>query len=213
MPFTGFTPTDFATFTIDGLEARMTAIRERIQPKFQIVGKLLCDEASMLAGNEMYLHIAKHARRKVNVPQDTWLAICDNKRGYKQHPHFQLGLFDDHVFVWFALIYEVPYKKMIAETYLRHIAKIRKIIPKNYVISLDHMKKSATSAGDFSEQQWKKTLEQFRDVQKVELLIGRHFASNDPILQDGSAFEREAQATIETLFPLYTLARAANPKQ
>jgi uncharacterized protein YktB (UPF0637 family) len=210
MSFTGFAPNDFATFTIDGLEARMHAIRERIQPKFKLLGGMLGNEAAVLAGNEMYLHIARHARRKVNAPKDTWLAICNNKRGYKQHPHFQVGLFDDHVFVWFALIYEVPHKKAIAESYLRQLSKIKKLIPKDYVISFDHMQKGAVVSGKLTEKEWKHGLERFRDIQKVELLIGRHFQANDPILKDGEAFSREVKATVESLFPLYIIACAAS---
>jgi uncharacterized protein YktB (UPF0637 family) len=210
MSFAGFSPTDFATFTIDGLENRMIAIRERIQPKFKVLGSLLCDEAAMLAGNEMYLHIARHLRRKVNAPKDTWLAICNNKRGYKQHPHFQVGLFDDHVFVWFALIYEVPYKKAIAESYLRQISKVKKLIPKDYVISFNHMQKEAVIAGKLTELELRHQLERFRDIQKVELLVGRHFLADDPILQDGVAFAQEVKATVATLFPLYTMACAVS---
>jgi uncharacterized protein YktB (UPF0637 family) len=208
MTFTGFIPTDFAAFQIDGLEARMHAIRERIQPKFRALGTQLCEEIAILAGNEMYLHIAKHLRRKVNAPKDTWLAICDNKRGYKQHPHFQVGLFDDHVFVWFALIYEMPNKKAIAEAYLRQAAKIKRMIPKSYVISFDHMNKSAIPAGKLTVQQFKENLVRFRDVQKVELLVGRHFQANDLLLQDGEAFAHEVKKTIDTLFPLYQIACA-----
>lgn len=210
MAFAGFAPTDFATFTIDGLEDRMIAIRERIQPKFKELGSLLCEEASLLAGNEMYLHIARHARRKVNAPKDTWLAVCNNKRGYKQHPHFQVGLFDDHVFVWFALIYEVPSKKAIAESYLRQLNKIKKLIPKDYVISFNHMQKGAVIAGNLTNLELRHQLERFRDIQKVELLVGRHFLADDPILQDGEAFSLEVKATVAALFPLYTMACAVS---
>jgi uncharacterized protein YktB (UPF0637 family) len=210
MSFTGFAPNDFATFTIDGLENRMIAIKERIQPKFKVLGDILCNEASMLAGNEMYLHIARHARRKVNAPKDTWLAISNNKRGYKQHPHFQVGLFDDHVFVWFALIYELPHKKAIAESYLRQLNKIKKLVPKDYVISFDHMQKESVVVGKLSEKEWKHGLERFRDIQKVELLIGRHFLADDPILQDGEAFSLQAKAIVESLIPLYKMACAAS---
>ncbi|QGQ96991.1 DUF1054 domain-containing protein [Paenibacillus psychroresistens] len=210
MSFTGFAPTDFATFTIDGLENRMIAIKERIQPKFKALGDILCNETAMLAGNEMYLHIARHARRKVNAPKDTWLAISNNKRGYKQHPHFQVGLFDDHVFVWFALIYELPHKKAIAESYLRQLTKIKKLIPKDYVISFDHMQKESVTSGKLSEKEWKHGLERFRDIQKVELLIGRHFLADDPILQDGEAFSQEAKSIVESLIPLYKMACAAS---
>jgi uncharacterized protein YktB (UPF0637 family) len=210
MTFTGFAPNDFAAFKIDGLEDRMHAIRERIQPKFKILGGMLCNEISMLAGNAMFLHIARHARRKVNAPKDTWLAICNNNRGYKQHPHFQVGLFDDHVFVWFALIYEMPHKKAIAESYLRQLSKIKKLVPKDYVISFDHMQKEAVAAGKFTTKEWKHELERFRDIQKVELLIGRHFLADDPILKDGEAFSREAKAIVQSLFPLYTIACAVS---
>lgn len=210
MSFTGFAPNDFATFTIDGLENRMIAIKERIQPKFKALGDILCNEASILAGNEMYLHIARHARRKVNAPKDTWLAISNNKRGYKQHPHFQVGLFDDHVFVWFALIYELPHKKAIAETYLHQLTKIKKLIPQDYVISFDHMQKESVVAGKLSNKEWKHGLERFRDIQKVELLIGRHFLADDPILLDGDAFSQQAKAIVESLIPLYKMACAAS---
>lgn len=206
MTIPNFISTDFAAFTIDGLEPRMAAIRERIQPKFQTIGRLLCEETALLAGNEMHLHIARHARRKVNAPKDTWLAICDNKRGYKQHPHFQLGLFDDHLFVWFAMIYEVPNKKAIAEAFLSQIRKIRKSIPKHYMISLDHTNKVARPAGSFTALEFRQALERLRDVQKSELLIGRHFDAKDPILHNGNAFLAEVNTTIKTLFPLYTTA-------
>ena len=38
------------------------------------------------------MHVAKHARRSVNPPIDTWVAFAPNKRGYKMLPHFQIGL-------------------------------------------------------------------------------------------------------------------------
>ena len=203
MQFNGFTKNDFDTFTIEGLSARMTAIQERIQPKFQAIGQPLTDDLSATLGNEMYLHIAKHLRRSVNPPNDTWMAIAANKRGYKQHPHYQIGLYDDHVFVWLAFIYELPNKKNIASTFLKNMKTIKSTIPNDYVISLDHMKKDATTMKDID---LKESLERFRDVKKAELLIGRHFAPNDPRLTDGEEFLKVAKETFETLIPLYKLS-------
>ncbi|MFK4998367.1 DUF1054 family protein [Bacillus sp. N9] len=142
MQFSGFTQSDFDTFQINGLENRMHAIQERIQPKFHTIGTILADDLSSLLGNEMFLHIARHARRTVNPPQDTWLAISNNKRGYKQHPHFQVGLFDDHLFIWLAFIYELPGKAEIAKTFLHHLNLLESTIPSDFVVSLDHMKKT-----------------------------------------------------------------------
>ncbi|MFC5588575.1 YktB family protein [Sporosarcina soli] len=203
MNFEGFAQNDFDTFKIEGLAERMEAIQERIQPKFRTIGEPLTEDLAMMLGNEMHLHIARHARRTVNPPNDTWLAICNNKRGYKQHPHFQIGLYDDHLFIWLAFIYELPNKQKIASTFLDHMDDIVKTVPNDYVVSMDHMKKDKES---MEEIDLHAALERFRNVKKAEFLIGRHIASNDPIIKDGQALYEVVKDTFETLLPLYTLS-------
>lgn len=198
--FTGFTQKDFDIFTVDGLDERMELIRGNIQPKFQEIGQVLVDELSMKLGNEMYLHVAKHARRTVNPPKDTWLAIANNKRGYKKHPHFQVGLFDDHVFIWLALIYELPNKKEIGQALINNINLIKNV-PKDYMISLDHMQKGSFSVTETEETE--KGLVRFRDTKKGEFLIGKQFDENDPDLKNGEKFLQIVKKTFETLIPIY----------
>ncbi|MGM7720216.1 YktB family protein [uncultured Metabacillus sp.] len=202
MNFNGFTAEDFQTFTIDGLEERMEAIRTRIQPKFLEIGQVLTEELSVSLQTEMYLHIAKHARRTKNPPKDTWLAIAANKRGYKQHPHFQVGLFDDHLFIWLAFIYELPNKENIAEVFLNNINTISSI-RNDFYVSLDHTKKDAKPLGEID---LKSSLERFRDVKKAEFLIGRHINADRPILQDGDQLVKVIRETFQTLIPLYKLS-------
>ncbi|WP_248926523.1 YktB family protein [Paenibacillus hamazuiensis] len=211
MAFSGFSPHDFATFSIEGLEPRMKAIQERIQPKFKELGEELGATVSALAGHEMFLHIAKHARRKVNPPVDTWMAFASNKRGYKQFPHFQVGLFDDRLFIWLALIYELPAKTNIGKTYLKHIDELRQTIPGSYMLSFDHMKKDAVSAADLSKKELKAALEKFRDVKKTELLIGKVMMADEPLISDGPKLTAEIAAVFETLSPLYRLAMQVQP--
>lgn len=206
MVFSGFTPHDFAVFSIEGLDDRMEAIRDQIQPKFKEIGTVLCDELAILAGNEMFLHIAKHARRTVNPPKDTWLAICHDKRGYKKHPHFQVGLFDDHVFIWLAFIYEAPNKAQIAENFLKSIDSLPGMIPSDFVISLDHTQKHAVPMEDLSVQQLEEMLVRFRDVKKAEFLVGRHIPQEDRILENGEEFIGIVKHTFKTLMPLYQMA-------
>ncbi|GKU82340.1 YktB family protein [Niallia sp. NCCP-28] len=203
MNFAGFNQKDFDTFTIEGLEERMKAIQERIQPKFRIIGEALTSELSVKTGNEMFLHIAKHARRTINPPKDTWLAISANKRGYKQHPHFQIGLFDDHVFIWLAYIYELPQKAEYAKTFLENLNQIKTAIPDNYMISSNHMKKDAKKVGETDLQQ---ALERFQDVKKAEFLVGQHIQASDSILANGNQFMDLVEQTFETLLPLYQLS-------
>lgn len=206
MSFTGFTQHDFDTFAIEGLDGRMEAIRERIQPKFKALGDSLAQDLSLFAGTEMFLHIAKHLRRKINPPVDTWMAICPNKRGYKQVPHFQVGLFDDRVFIWLALIYELPNKSNIATTYMNQIDSIQKEIPADFVLSFDHMKKDVTPLADLDRSAWNDALIRFRDVKKVELLIGRNLHFQDPVLTKPDELESLIRSTFEKLIPLYQLA-------
>ncbi|WP_240375048.1 YktB family protein [Bacillus piscicola] len=205
MTFQGFEAKDFDSFDIDGLENRMEAIQSRIQPKFQEVGSYLTEELSMLLGKEMHLHIAKHARRTKNPPQDTWLGIADNKRGYKKHPHFQVGLFDDHLFLWLAYIYEMPNKEQAANSFLKQ-QPVFKELPGDFRISLDHTKKDSSLLQNMNDEDLTKSLERFRDVKKGEFLIGRHLDRNDPILRDGERFLEVAKETFTTLVPFYNMS-------
>lgn len=203
MTFTGFKQKDFDSFKIEGLEGRMEAIQERIQPKFQEIGDELVDYLAAHLGNEMHIHIARHARRTVNPPDDTWVAFSHNKRGYKMAPHFQVGLWDDRLFVWLAYIYELPNKKEMAELFIREMDSFKKMIPDNYDISMNHMKKSEELMKDIDVE---KTLNRFKDVKSAELLIGKQFSSNDPILDDGEEFLKEVKSIIDELIPIYQMS-------
>jgi uncharacterized protein YktB (UPF0637 family) len=184
----------------------MKAIQQRIQPKFSQLGAELCPHMSAACGHEMFLHIAKHARRTINAPVDTWMALCHNKRGYKQHPHFQIGLFDDHVFVWLAFIYELPDKQAIAAAFLKQLKQVRRTVRDGFSLSFDHMRKNSVQASKLTEQELIKHIERFRDVKKAELLIGRQINIGDPLLSDGDAFVSLVKTTFGDLLPLYKMA-------
>ncbi|AOM83314.1 YktB family protein [Salisediminibacterium beveridgei] len=203
MSFKGFETEDFDAFNIEDLEGRMAMIQERIQPKFHAIAEDIAPALSEMTGREIHLHVAKHARRKVNPPADTWSSYCHNKRGYKQHPHFQIGLFDDHVFIWLAFIYELPHKREIANRLIENKTSIKDHVPGDFMISLDHTKKDAEALKDTDLDAG---LQRFRDVKKGEFLIGRQFDANDPILQNGDAFIEHAMETFKTLIPVYQLA-------
>lgn len=198
--FQGFNEADFDTFKINGLEARMEAIQGRIQPKFREIGAVLTDDVAAMVGSEMYLHIAQHRRRTVNPPNDTWLAIANNKRGYKKHPHFQVGLWDDRVFIWLAYIYELPNKTQFADKFLSHKDLFTQPALADFHLSLDHMKKDAEI---LKEADLDKALQRFRDVKKAEFLIGRQIMKDDPVLGDGEKFLELVKQTYEALIPIY----------
>ncbi len=121
--FTGFNQKDFDVFKIDGLDERMEELRGRLSPKLETIATELEPTASSLTGDEMFIHVAKHARRTKNPPNDTWAALANSKRGYKKLPHFQIGMWETHVFIWFAVIYESPINLIL----LKNLKQIKSI--------------------------------------------------------------------------------------
>jgi len=91
---------EFNVFSIEGLEHRMNALQTKIQPKFEEIGEHLSTYLSSRGTGEFYPHIAKHARRTVNPPNDSWVAFAPAKRGYKSLP-ISKSDYGGHIFLLF----------------------------------------------------------------------------------------------------------------
>jgi len=87
-----FTLEDFKIFDIPGFNERMAAILTRIRPKLTSIGEDLAPKVSPMVDVPLYAHVAKHARRTVNPPGDTWAALGANPRGYKKDVHFKVAV-------------------------------------------------------------------------------------------------------------------------
>lgn len=83
---------DFMVFDVTGFAERMHAIRERIQPRLLEIGDTVGPTISALLDQPVFPHVAKHARRTVNPPDDTWVAFGLDKRGYKKDVHFKIAV-------------------------------------------------------------------------------------------------------------------------
>jgi len=92
MPSAAFGSADFKVFDVKGFQPRMGEIRARIRPKLETLGKSLAPAVARSVGGDTFAHVAKHARRTVNPPDDTWVAFAPDKRGYKKHCHFKEAL-------------------------------------------------------------------------------------------------------------------------
>lgn len=200
-----WTQKDFDVFTTAGLEPRMTALIENVRPKFEALGGLYAAYFSTQLNEEFFPHVAKHARRTTNPPNDSWVAFAPYKRGYKAMPHFQIGLFETHVFINLAVIYEAPNKENIATSLLENLTLLENL-PENFYISGDHMSPKtdyiSTSLEDgFAE----KLLMRFRDVKKGEIIIGLKVLSEDAIKLSSDELLQQIESTFDALIPLYKL--------
>lgn len=202
----GFEDKDFDVFTIEGLEPRMEALKERIRPKLQEVGEAMTLPLSNLTGEQMYVHVAKHARRTVNPPDETWVAWSAQKRGYKSHPHFQVGIRETGLFAMFALIYEYPNKPGFAQNLMEQLDEILPGLPPDFVISKDHTRPEVHPLPELGREGLEAVLQRLQDVKKAEFLCGRVLDRKDVTVRNSSSLEETFKETFTTLEPLYRLA-------
>ncbi len=204
--FQGFHAEDFAVFQVQGLDARMEGIKTMIRPKLELLGQHFAPTLSLATGDEMFYHVAKHARRTVNPPKDTWVAWAADKRGYKKHPHFQIGLWGTHLFIWYAVIYESPFKETIAEQLKQHIDQVMHMVPGTFHWSPDHMQPASTAQAELGKEGVLRLIQRLGDVKKAELLCGVTIPSDDPILADGDRLLKQMEDVFAVLAPLYKLS-------
>ncbi|MGG2480403.1 YktB family protein [Brevibacillus borstelensis] len=205
--FTGFHQNDFDVFAIEGLDNRMEGIKELIRPKLETLGQHFAPSLSLATGEEMFYHVAKHARRTVNPPKDTWVAWAGDKRGYKKHPHFQVGLWGTHLFVWYAVIYESPFKEEISRSMKEHLEEILEMVPDDFRWSPDHMQPGSTPQAVLGREGVLQLIDRLQQVKKAEILCGINIDRHDPVLADGDKLLSKLDATFAVLAKLYNLSK------
>ncbi|GIO30603.1 MULTISPECIES: DUF1054 domain-containing protein [Paenibacillus] len=206
MPFEGFRSKDFEVFTVPGLEPRMEALIANVRPKLEELGREMTPFLSALCGEEMFPHVAKHARRTINPPNDTWVAWAASKRGYKALPHFQVGMFESHLFIIFAVIYESQNKVVFAKHLEKNRSKVKKSLPDHFYWSMDHMDPGFTPHAEMSAKDFSQMAERLEKVKKAEVLCGLRIPKGEAVLENGPELVSLIQSTFETLLPLYKMA-------
>ena len=188
-----FNKNSFNVFKIEGLEPRMTAIKADIQPIFQSLGEqFLSLLTERYPKEDFYLHIAQHIRRTANAPENTWSAISTQKRGYKMEVHFQLGIWENYVFLYLSMI-DQPKDKLLYAEKLQGVK-----LPEDFVVSNDHTKPEFFDASEFS-----KVLTRFSKVKKAELEFGRIWSTQDFEENTNEKMINEMVDTLTQLLPFY----------
>jgi uncharacterized protein YktB (UPF0637 family) len=88
----GFRPYDFAVFKIEGFSERMGEIYRQVRPRLLRLGTELAPELARRLGMEFFPHVARHARRTVNPPPETWAAFGPSPKGYKRYGYLALSI-------------------------------------------------------------------------------------------------------------------------
>ncbi|EOD3886918.1 TPA: YktB family protein [Staphylococcus aureus] len=198
-----FKPKDFKAFNVEGLDARMEALNEYIRPQLHELGEYFSDFFTSQTGETFYPHVAKHARRSVNPPKDTWVAFATNKRGYKMLPHFQIGMFEDQLFVMFGIMHEAKDKATRAKVFERKFKVIQQL-PDDYRVCLDHMKPDKPFIKDLTDDDLKEAIQRAINVKKGEFFIARAITPQDKRLKSDKAFIAFLEETFDQFLPFYS---------
>lgn len=192
-----FKDADFDVFDDPTLDGRMEGIRNVIDPTFEEFAE---KALPILAadGQEWYAHVAKHIMRKTNPVDNTWVAFAPNKRGYKMMPHFEMGMWEDHVYLYVAVEENMKPKQtedIVAK--LHDVTELVANLSDDFSISQQHMI-NANVALD----QYDATVARFEKVKSAEVLVGVRINRGDE--RFGTAkMEEDLLVALKALLPIY----------
>ncbi|BDG60946.1 DUF1054 domain-containing protein [Caldinitratiruptor microaerophilus] len=209
LAFSGFEPDDFEVFAIPGLGPRMAAIKERLRPKLEAIGQALAPTLTEATGVPFVIHVARHARRTVNPPDHTWVALGTNPRGYKAHPHFEVGLCATHVFIRAGLIYEADTRPAFADALIAALPEVRRALPAHYRWFDDADPGEGKRHGDMTGADFEALAQTLRHRRDASGLAGLNVDREEAVRLGGAGFLQLAEETCRTLVPVWRLAAGA----
>jgi uncharacterized protein YktB (UPF0637 family) len=206
--FPGFRASDFRVFDIPGFKPRMEAIRTQLRPKLEAVGRDLLPDVARIGGGEAFVHVARHARRTVNPPDDTWVAFADDKRGYKKHCHFKVAISRGAVRFLFEAGPEHADKKRWAAAWKRHSPQLVPVLRRARDLAWfrnEHDEKPAATLTDLPADEVARLGDELTRTREGQLVLGRAIAAAEAARWTPRDYARAARETFHLLAPLYRL--------
>lgn len=194
----------FQAFEQADVPAAMQAIRKYIQPVLRREGMSIkaMVEASLNL-EELPIHVAKHIRRKVSLPFNTWVALGGDYRGYKQYIHLQLGINHQYVFAVIAAIDHPRFEQEVIATW-QQAPQLLNQLGSDFQWIEDHTQLPYHS---LSQVALSNLFQRPYQRQKADILIGRILTKGDPRLEDTAQFHTWVMETFQALLPLYALSQ------
>ena len=199
---------DFKVFDVQGFQPRMGAIKSRIRPKLETLGKSLAPALARSAGSDTFAHVAKHARRTVNPPDDTWVAFAPDKRGYKKHCHFKVAVSRHCVRFLFEVGPEHAEKKHWAAAWKKNAGKLGPVLRRMKELAWfknEHDEAPALALGDMTSDDLALLADEIVRTRDGQLVLGRVVAAEDAARWTEAQYRTAALETFRALLPLYRL--------
>jgi uncharacterized protein YktB (UPF0637 family) len=208
MPSSAFSAADFKVFDVKGFQPRMSVLRTRIRPKLEALGHSLAPAIQRTTGEATFAHVARHARRTVNPPDDTWVAFCADQRGYKKHPHFKVAVSRNCVRFLFEVGPEHADKKKWAAAWKRSAPKVAPVLQKVSGLAWfknEHDEEPAARLGDLPADDLLALADELTRTRDGQLVLGRAVPAAEAGRWKEAQYRSEALETFRALAPLYRL--------
>jgi len=208
MPSAAFVAADFRVFDVKGFRPRMSEIRSRVRPKLEALGHSVAPAVARSIGADVFAHVAKHARRTVNPPDDTWVAFGPDARGYKKHCHFKVAVSRRSVRFLFEVGPEHADKKRWGAAWKKNAPKLAPVLRrvKNLAWFKDeHDEEPAAPLADLTPDALGELGDELMRTRDGQLVIGRAVPTEEAARWSEAQYRAAALETFRALAPLYRL--------
>src|SRR5690242_5122633 len=203
-----FVAADFKVFDVKGFKSRMTEIRTRVRPKLGAFGGSLASSVGRSVGGPVFAHVAQHARRTVNPPDDTWVAFGPDVRGYKKHSHFKVAVSRHCVRFLFEVGPEHADKKRWAAAWKRNAPRLAPVLRRVKGLAWfknEHDEEAAAALADLTTEQLGELADELTRTRDGQLVLGRTVPADQAARWTEAQYRDAALEAFRALAPLYRL--------
>jgi uncharacterized protein YktB (UPF0637 family) len=208
MASSAFVAGDFKVFDVSGFKPRMGEIRARVRPKLEALGGRLAPAVSRSVGDEVFAHVARHARRTVNPPDDTWVAFGPDARGYKKHGHFKLAVSRGGVRFLFEIGPEHAEKRPWASAWKKNAPTVGPVLRRVKHLAWfknEHDDEPAAPLADLTPEQLVELADELIRTRDGQFVIGRVVPADEAAQWTEAQYRSAALEIFRPLAPLYRL--------
>ena len=208
MPSPAFVAGGFKIFGVSGFKPRMSEIRARVRPKLNAMGETLAPAVARSLGGEVFVHVAKHARRTVNPPDDTWVAFGPDARGYKKHGHFKVAVSRLGVRFLFEIGPEYAEKRRWASAWKKTAPKVGPALRRMRHLGWfknEHDDEPVAPLADLTPESLAELADELTRTRDGQFVVGRAVPADEAARWTAAQYRSAALETFRALAPLYRL--------
>ena len=208
MPSAAFGAADYRVFDVKGFHPRMGQIKARVRPKLETLGRSLAPAVARSVGGQTFAHVARHARRTVNPPDDTWVAFGPDARGYKKHCHFKVAVSRHCVRFLFEVGPEHADKKRWAAAWKKNAGKLTPVLRRMKHLAWfknEHDETPAAALADMTPDDLVALADEVVRRRDGQLVLGRTVSADEAARWTEAKYRAAALDTFRALAPLYRL--------